>query len=118
MNADFDKIDRILVRAVNWVGDTILTYPAVQRLKTRFPKAHLAIFVRDHLADLWKTFPYVDEVITFQQKRGWDGLSEDLRLGFSLAKRKFDLAVIFPRSFRSAYQTVSGANPDSVGIPG
>jgi len=31
MNADFEKLGRILVRAVNWVGDTILTYPAVQR---------------------------------------------------------------------------------------
>jgi heptosyltransferase-2 len=115
MGTDFDKVDRILVRAVNWVGDTILTYPAVQRLKTRFPKAHLAIFVRDHLADLWKTFPYVDEVIAFQQKRGWDGFSEDLRLGFSLAKKKFDVAVIFPRSFRSAYQLYLARIPIRLG---
>ncbi|RPJ01337.1 MAG: lipopolysaccharide heptosyltransferase II, partial [Deltaproteobacteria bacterium] len=82
MNTDFQNIDRILVRAVNWVGDTILTYPAVQRLRARFPRSHLGILAQDHLAPLWRTCPYVDEVIPFEQKRGWSGLSEDLRLEF------------------------------------
>ncbi|OGP92904.1 MAG: lipopolysaccharide heptosyltransferase II [Deltaproteobacteria bacterium RBG_16_48_10] len=115
MKADFEKIDRILVRAVNWVGDTVLTYPAVQRLKTRFPRSHLAILVRDNLVDLWKTFPYVDEVIPFQPRGGWRSPWEDLRLGSSLRKRKFDLAVVFPRSFRSAYQVYLARVPIRLG---
>lgn len=118
MNADSEKIDRILVRAVNWVGDTILTYPAVQRLKTRFPRSHLAILVRDNLVDLWKTFPSVDEVIPFKQKRGWSSLGEDRRLGLSLGKKKFDLAVIFPRSFRSAFQIYLAGIPIRIGYRG
>ncbi len=115
MAADFDKIDRILVRAVNWVGDTVLSYPAVQGLRARFPRSHLAVFVREHLADLWKTCPYVDEVIPFQQKRGWEGVAEDLRLGSFLGKKKFDLAVVFPRSFRSAFQTCLARIPIRLG---
>ena len=103
MDNDFEKVSRILVRGVNWVGDTVLTYPAVERLKRRFPQSHLALLVRENLVDLWKTFPYVDEVIPFQQKRGWSGLWGDLRLSLLLRQKKFDLAVIFPRSFRSAY---------------
>ena len=103
MDTDFEKIGRILVRGVNWVGDTVMTYPAVERLKGRFPRSHLAILVRENLVDLWKTVPYVDEVIPFQQKRGWNGVWGDLRLSLLLKKKGFDLAVIFPRSFRSAY---------------
>lgn len=118
MKADFGKIDRILVRAVNWVGDTVLTYPAVQRLKTCFPGSHLAILVRDRLVDLWRTLPYVDEVIPFQPRRGWSSPWEDLRLGLSLRKRKFDLAVIFPRSFRSAYQVYLARVPIRIGYQG
>ncbi len=115
MTTDLNKIDRILVRAVNWVGDTVLSYPAVQGLKARFPRSHLAVFVRDHLADLWRTCPYVDEVIPFQQKRGWKGVSEDLRLGSLLGRKKFDLAVVFPRSFRSAYQMCLARIPIRLG---
>jgi heptosyltransferase-2 len=115
MDADFNRVDRILVRGVNWVGDTILTDPAVQRLKTCFPRSHLAILVRDGLAGLWKTFPYVDEVIPFHPKRGWSSLREDLRLGLSLGKRKFDMAVVLPRSFRSAYQIYLARIPIRIG---
>ena len=91
MDTDFEKIGRILVRGVNWVGDTVMTYPAVERLKGRFPRSHLAILVRENLVDLWKTVPYVDEVIPFQQKRGWNGVWGDLRLSLLLKKKGFDL---------------------------
>jgi len=115
MNTGFEGVDRILVRGVNWVGDTILTYPAVQRLKKAFPQSHLAVLVRESLVDLWKTFPSVDEVIPFQPGKGWRSLWEDLRLGFSLKREKFDLAVVFPRSFRSAYQIFLARIPIRVG---
>ncbi|NWG04142.1 MAG: lipopolysaccharide heptosyltransferase II [Syntrophaceae bacterium] len=102
MKGDFKQINRILVRGVNWVGDTILTYPTVQQLKTLFPQSHLAILVPRYLTDLWKTFPSVDEIIPFQKKKGIKSLWEDLNLSQSLKERHFDLAVILPRSFRSA----------------
>ena len=74
MLTDFEGVDRILIRGVNWVGDTILTYPAIQKLKVGFPRSHLAVLVRESLVDLWKTFPYVDEVIPFQPRKGWRSL--------------------------------------------
>ena len=115
MNREFDKINRILIRGVNWVGDTILTYPAVQRLKASFPGSRLTILVRDSLVDLWRTFPYVDEVIPFSPRKGLRSLREDLRVGSSLGRRKFDMAVIFPRSFRSAYQVFLARVPIRLG---
>ena len=118
MSADFGKVDRVLVRAVNWVGDTILSYPAVQRLKARFPGSHLAVLVRESLSDLWRTCPYVDEVIPFEQKRGWKGVAEDVRLSLSLGKKRFDLAVVFPRSFRSAHQIYLARIPVRIGYRG
>jgi len=106
---------RILVRGVNWVGDTILTYPAVQQLKTLFPQSHLAILVSSSLVDLWKTFPYVNEIIPFQKKKGIASFWEDLNISESLKERNFDLAVIFPRSFRSAFQIYLARIPTRIG---
>jgi heptosyltransferase-2 len=90
------------VRGVNWVGDTILTYPTVQNLKALFPRSHVTILVANDLVDLWKTFPYVDEIIPFQTKKGFKSVWEDLNLCQVLRERKFDVAVVLPRSFRSA----------------
>jgi heptosyltransferase II len=112
---DFSQVNRILVRGVNWVGDTILSYPTVQQLKTLFPKSHLAILIPSYLADLWKTFPYVDEIIPFQKKGGVESLWEDLNLSQSLKERNFDLAVILPRSFRSALHIYLARIPIRIG---
>lgn len=109
------KANRILVRGVNWVGDTILTYPAVQQLKTFFPQSHLAILVPNHLIDLWGTYPYVDEIIPFEKEAGLRSFWGDLNLSASLKERNFDLAVIFPRSFRSAFQVFLARIPIRIG---
>ncbi len=108
-------INRILVRGVNWVGDTVLSYPTVQQLKTLFPKSHLAILIPSYLVDLWKTLPYVDEIIPFQKKRGIGSIWEDLNLSQSLKERSFDLAVILPRSFRSAFHIFLARIPIRIG---
>ena len=115
MKNDFSQVNRILVRGVNWVGDTIITYPAVQQLKTFFPDSHLAILIPSYLVDLWKTFPYVDEIIPFQKKRGIGSIWEDLNLSQSLKERNFDLAVILPRSFRSALHIYLARIPIRIG---
>jgi heptosyltransferase-2 len=112
---EFRQVKRILVRGVNWVGDTVLTYPAVQQLKTLFPHSHLAILVSSPLVDLWKTSPYVDEIIPFQKKKGIGSFWEDLNISQSLNERNFDLAVIFPRSFRSAFQIYLARIPIRIG---
>jgi heptosyltransferase-2 len=108
-------INRILVRGVNWVGDTVLSYPAVQQLKTFFPKSHLAVLVPSYLVDLWKTCPYVNEIIPFQKKAGIGSIWEDLILSQSLKQKNFDLAVILPRSFRSALPIYLARIPIRVG---
>jgi heptosyltransferase-2 len=98
------------------VGDTILTYPAVQKLKSLFPHCHLAIVIPGHLVDLWKTFPTVDEIIPFQKKRGIGSIWEDINLSQSLMERKFDLALILPRSFRSALHIYLARIPIRIGF--
>lgn len=115
LRADFSNIHRILVRGVNWVGDTILTYPTLEILKKRFPASEIAILVFSHLADLWKTFPYVDRIIPFEKRKGVETLFEDFRISRLLRKERFDLGLILPRSFRSAFQLFWGRVPIRIG---
>lgn len=110
------RADRILIRAVNWVGDTVLTYPAVEGIRELFPKAHIAVLAPEPLIDLWRSFPHVNETIPINQGNKRFRLGEDLRVAAVLRKQGFDLSVIFPRSFRSAFQVYLAGVPVRVGF--
>ena len=40
---------RILVRGTNWLGDAVMTTPALLRLREKFPDAHIALLTPDKL---------------------------------------------------------------------
>jgi len=115
LKSDFSNVNSILVRGVNWVGDTILTYPSVQGVKELFPHSRLTVLVPNHLIGLWKTFPCVDEIIPFQKRSGVGSVWEDVQISRFMRKRRFDLALIFPRSFRSAFQIYLARIPIRIG---
>ena len=56
---------RILVRGTNWLGDAVMTTPALLRLREKFPDAHIALLTPEKLADLWLHHPAVNETISF-----------------------------------------------------
>lgn len=99
---------RILVRGVNWIGDAVMSLPAVQRLRELCPEAHIALACPEKLKDLWWHNPFLSEVIAFD--RALD--VHDLR------HRAFDVAVIFPNSFRSGWECWRAHIPRRVGFPG
>ena len=99
---------RILVRATNWIGDSVMSMPAVQRLRELEPDAHIALLCPAKLHDLWRHNPFVNEVIPFDPK-------PSIRV---LKKNRFDVAVIFPNSFRSAWEARCAGIPCRVGFAG
>jgi|YelNatPaOPRAMG01_1025707.scaffolds.fasta_scaffold01353_4 heptosyltransferase-2 len=99
---------RYLVRAPNWIGDTVMATPAVHRLRELDPFAHLAVLCPAQLADLWRHNPHVNEVIAFDRR---PPLAR-LRAG------RFDVAVLLPNSFRAAWEAWRAGIPQRVGQAG
>src|SRR5512136_38280 len=87
---------RILVRGVNWLGDAVMSTPALLRLRERFPEARIALLTPEKLEDLWLHHPAVNEVVPFRAGEGVFSVSRQLR------DKGFDLALVFPNSPRSA----------------
>jgi heptosyltransferase-2 len=103
-----NRTTRILIRATNWIGDSVMTMPAVQRLHELAPDAFMAILCPGKLTDLWRHNPYIHEIIPFGRTVDVD----DLR------KREFDVAVIFPNSLRSAWECKRAGIPRRIGFAG
>ncbi len=70
---------RILVRGVNWLGDAVMTTPALLRLREKFPDAHIALLCPEKLRDLWLHHPAVDEIISIADDEGVFGVAHKLR---------------------------------------
>ena len=56
---------RILVRGVNWLGDAVMSTPALQRLREALPAAQITLLTHEKLANLWQRHPSLDAVMTF-----------------------------------------------------
>jgi heptosyltransferase-2 len=99
---DFNKIDKILVRSTNWIGDVILTFPAIATIRKNFPRSYIAMLSRPWVAPLLENNPEVDEVILYDQRGIHSGILGRFRLVKALKEKKFDLAVLLQNAFDAA----------------
>jgi heptosyltransferase-2 len=114
----YKDVKRILVKGTNWVGDTILSFPAVNALRCLFQQSHIAVLAKSHLAELWRANPDINEVISFDRAKGAQRIFDELRMSRLIKQQGIDLAVIFPRSFSSAWMIFLGGVPHRIGYKG
>lgn len=91
---------KILVRGTNWIGDAVMTVPAVRALRQIFPDAHIALHTRPWAEGIFADAGLFDEIISFDP--AGPKFKSILRQAKDLRPRRFDLAVLFPNSFESA----------------
>jgi heptosyltransferase-2 len=85
--------ERILIVGLNWIGDAIMSMPAIQACRAENPNAHIGILVKPYLKPLWEMHEVPNQILSLE-KMG-STISEVRDYGF-------DTAYILPNSFRSA----------------
>lgn len=90
---------RIVVRGTNWLGDSVITIPAVRALRALFPGSPITMLAPANLAELWENEGSIDRVIPVP---GPSGLRDARALIGALRLDRYDLGVLFPNSFSSA----------------
>lgn len=103
------SVDRLVVRPPNWLGDAVLALPALGALRQHFASAHLTIAATPSVAALFRehTNAAPDRVIELP------GATRDAVA--ALEGEGFDLGVLFPNSFRSAWQFFRARIPRRAG---
>jgi len=102
--------EKILVRGLNWLGDAIMSTPALQRLREARPSARLTLLSPEKLASLWEDQPFLDHVLTFSKSDRLWNVSRKLRAA------KFSASVAFPNSLRSALELWLAGIPQRIGL--
>ena len=100
---------RILVRGTNWLGDAVMTTPALLRLREKFPAAHITLLTHAKLAELWRQHPAINETISFAPGENIFAVAKTLRAG------KFNLALVLPNSPRAALEVFLAGIPQRLG---
>ncbi|MBE0660734.1 MAG: lipopolysaccharide heptosyltransferase II [Bryobacteraceae bacterium] len=106
---------RLLVRATNWVGDAVMSLPALAALRRRFPDSHIAILARPWVAGLYRHEPFADEIIPYQPAKRLQGLRDRRATANSLRAMKFDCAILLQNAFDAAFITWLARIPRRIG---
>ena len=102
MEIDIARIDRVLIRGTNWVGDAVMSVPAMREIRRRLPESRISLLVRPWVKDVYGGADFLDEVIAYDREGLHAGLSGRRRLISELRSRDFDLAILFQNAFEAA----------------
>lgn len=94
---------KILVRAPNWLGDAVMAIPALDAIRARWPEAEIFVLGIPAIAGLLNGQTFADDTIEFDRAGRHRGFFGTGRLAAELAAQRFDVAVLLPNSFESAW---------------
>ena len=110
-SVSLEPYKKILVRATNWLGDAVMSLPALRALRQRFPDAEIAILAKPWVADLYGREPFCDRMIPYTPKT----LAEKWAAGRALASEQFDCAILLQNAFEAAAVAFAARIPERIG---
>jgi len=102
---DPGSVRTLLIRGTNWVGDSILSLPALKRARLEFSHARITLLVLPWVAGIYEGCTAVDDIWLYERQGLHHRLSGKLRLIRELRERRFDAALLFQNAFEAAVLT-------------
>jgi heptosyltransferase-2 len=93
-----EEIERVVVRGTNWVGDAVMTIPALRELRRVLPDAHLTLTTRSWSEGLFRDADFLDDLLIYDRR----GMGSVARATREWRARRFDLAILFQNAFEAA----------------
>src|SRR6202795_2483521 len=106
---------KLLIRATNWVGDSIMALPALQAVRKRFPQAEISILALPYVADIYRGQGVADELIGYDRQGEHAGIRGSAKLAALLKARKFDKALLLQNAFDAAWIAWRAGIPERIG---
>lgn len=91
---------KIVVRAPNWIGDSILAMPSIESLSRNYPDAQIWIATKKWVQDLFLSRDFIKSVIPLAETN--NGLKNLNTSAQRIKKHNFDIGVLLTNSFVSA----------------
>lgn len=99
---------RLLIRATNWIGDVVMSLPAVRELRRLLPDWQITLAARERVAGLYLDQGVADEILIL-------GPGSPLRQVPNLRRHGFQRAVLLQNAFEAALMAWLSGIPDRAG---
>ena len=100
---EHNQINRILIRGTNWIGDAVLTIPAIKSIRNGFPHSHISLLVNPWVRDIFIYNKDINEIITYAQTGG--KITRIKNVISHLRAKEFDIAFLLQNAFEAALLT-------------
>lgn len=108
-----ERIKRVVVRGTNWVGDAVMTIPALRELRRVLPSAHITLATRPWTEALFRDADFLDDILIYDRPRRSPGAAfKQIR---EWRRRSFDMAVLFQNAFEAALIAAAARVPLRIG---
>jgi len=101
-----------MVRATNWLGDAVMSLPAMRAIRYIFPHAHISVVARPWVADLYSREKSIDRVIPYTAQQG---LNPTRQFAARLRDERFDGAILLQNAFDAALMAWLARIPERIG---
>ncbi|MHB8770704.1 MAG: lipopolysaccharide heptosyltransferase II [Syntrophales bacterium] len=106
-----EGIERLLIRGTNWIGDVVMTLPAVAAVRKRWPGARISVLAKPWVAEVYRLSPDVDEIVPFAEPGRHAGIPGKWRLAAELRRCRFDCALLLQNAIEAAILAVLAGIP-------
>lgn len=107
---------RVCLLQTAFLGDSVLTLPLLEKIKTLLPDSEVTVVTRPETAQLFSSSGLAAEILTDNKKTAGSFFGEFFRLLSELKKRRFDIMIVPHRSFRSALLAALAGAPMRIGF--
>ena len=95
---------RILIVQPSWIGDAVMATPTLRAVRRLYPDAHISYLMKRYVKPVYAGLAYADRLITYRTGRTPKKAGKQRFFGLAarLRRRKFDMAILLPNSFKAA----------------
>lgn len=105
---DLAHVQRIFVRAPNWLGDVVMATATLARVRRAFPAAHITVGMRGPMCELLAGTDFFDATLAMPRAGSPAGLWRQVA---AVRRGRHDLAIVLPNSLET------GLVPFLAGVP-
>jgi heptosyltransferase-2 len=106
---------KIMVRATSWIGDAVMSLPAIEALHARFPNSEIVLVSRPWVSELYWNHPAVTRQIVYDAEGEHRGARGFWKLVRKLRSERFDAAILLQNSFQAAWMAWWAGIPVRIG---